>query len=107
MLKCDPMNEKKTPIRKVFGDSPLVKVIDVLVENPNLDYTKKELAEAAEISVPTLYKLWDRLEDEDIVVKTRKIGNTELYKLNTDSTVVKEIVRFEQRVLGEGRKIEA
>lgn len=101
------MNEKKTPIRRVFGDSPLVKVIDVLVENPNLDYTKKELAEAAEISVPTLYKLWEKLGDEEIVVKTRKIGNTELYKLNTDSPVVKEIVRFERRVLEESRRLEA
>lgn len=96
------MNENKTPLRRIFGDSSYIKVIDVLIENPKLDYTKKELAEASEISVPTLYKLWDKLKENKIIKKTRKIGNTQLYKLNESSKVVKEIVKLESRILGEG-----
>ncbi len=62
----------KIPISKVFGDIPKVKVLDTLIENPKLDYSKKGLAEAARISKSTLYKLWDKLEEEEIVQKTWK-----------------------------------
>ena len=89
----------ETPIREIFGNSPKVKVLDTLIENPNLDYSKKELAEAAGISKSTLYKLWDELEEEGIVVETRKIGNATLFKLNEDSKIVRELVRFEKRLL--------
>lgn len=93
------VKENETPIREVFGDSPMVKILDVLLENPKLDYSKKELAEAAGISKSTLYKLWDKLEEGRIVEKTRKIGNATLYKLNEDSRVVQELARFEKRLL--------
>ena len=93
------LKDDKTPIREIFGDSPKVKVLDVLIGNPNLDYSKKELAEAAEISKNTLYKLWDELVEKKMVKKTRKIGNATLYKLNEDSKIVKELVEFEKRLL--------
>lgn len=96
MLK---VKKHETPLREVFGNSPKVKVLDTLIENPKLDYSKKELAEAAGISKSTLYKLWDELEGEGIVEETRKIGNATLYKLNEDSRIVRELVRFEKRLL--------
>ncbi|KXB07243.1 hypothetical protein AKJ51_01730 [candidate division MSBL1 archaeon SCGC-AAA382A20] len=96
MLKVE---KHETPIREIFGNSPKVKVLDTLIENPKLDYSKKELAEAAGISKSTLYKLWDELEEEGIVVETRKIGNATLFKLNEDSKIVRELVRFEKRLL--------
>lgn len=93
------MVERKTPMRSFLGDSPLVKVLDALVENPHSDYSKRELAEAAEISPPTLYKIWDVLEESNLIEETRKIGNATLYKLNEESKLVKELVRFERRLL--------
>lgn len=98
--------KRKTPIRKVFGDSPKVKILNTLIENPKLDYSKKELAKAAGISKSTLYKLWDELDEEGIVQKTRKIGNAVLYKLNEDSTIVRELVRFEKRLLNQETPVE-
>lgn len=88
-----------TPIRRIFGDSPMVKVLDVLIENPIHDYSKRELAEAAEISPTTLYKLLEPLKENGIIKESRKIGNTTLYQLNRESKAVKELVRFERRLL--------
>ncbi|MFP4006334.1 MAG: hypothetical protein ACLFUR_06485 [Candidatus Hadarchaeia archaeon] len=98
------VEKHETPIREVFGDSPKVKVLDTLIENPRLDYSKKELAEASGVSKSTLYKLWDELEGEDIVEETRKIGNATLYKLNENSRIVRELVRFEKRLLRSDEK---
>ncbi|MFB6294717.1 MAG: winged helix-turn-helix domain-containing protein [Candidatus Nanohaloarchaea archaeon] len=86
-------------LAKIFGDTPMVSVLDVLLDHPEMDYSKKELAEAAGISEPTLYRVWPRLEELGIVTETRKYGNAQLYTLDTGSDLVEDIIRFEQSVL--------
>lgn len=83
---------------RVFGETPFITVVDTLLDHPTYDYTKTELAEVNDISRPTLYRIWDRLEALDIVEETRKIGNSQLYRLNTDSKLVKKLVSFEKEI---------
>ncbi|MDY6788781.1 MAG: hypothetical protein SVV03_02350 [Candidatus Nanohaloarchaea archaeon] len=85
----------------LFGNTSFTKVLDTLMDHPNYDYTKKQLAEVNDLSRPTLYKIWPRLERFKIVQPTRKIGNTQLYKLNTESALVKELYRLEQKAAEE------
>lgn len=78
-----------------FGDAPLMRVIDFLVENRGIDYSKTEIARGAEIGWSTLFKIWNRLEKNQIVKKTRVYGNTKLYTLNTKSPVVEKLLKME------------
>jgi len=57
-------------------------------------YTKKDLAEASGISRSTLYNLLDKLETYQIIKPTRKIGSTQLYTLNQESSTTKAIMAF-------------
>jgi Fe2+ or Zn2+ uptake regulation protein len=84
---------------EIFGDSPQVKVLDLLITQDDMEYTKKEIAECAEVGRSTLYTFWDTLERYDIVKKTRRIGNTWLYRINTDSPAVKALQEFQLRVV--------
>ncbi len=84
---------------EIFGDSPQVKVIDLLITQDDLEYTKKEIAECAEVGRSTLYTFWDTLERYEIVKKTRRIGNTWLYKINSDSPAVKALKEFQLRIV--------
>ena len=84
---------------EIFGDSPQVKVLDLLITQDNMEYTKKEIAECADVGRSTLYTFWDTLERYDIVKKTRRIGNTWLYRINTDSSAVKALQEFQLRVV--------
>jgi len=63
----------------VFGAYPQVKVIDLLLTHQNIEYTKEEIAECAEISIDTLYNFWERSEKYGTVKPTRKVGETQLY----------------------------
>ena len=72
-----------------FGNYPIIKVIDFLLENRGFDYSKSEIAENAGIGIATLHQLWDRLEKFGIVKETRKYGNTRLYMLNEESEFVR------------------
>jgi hypothetical protein len=64
-----------------------------------MEYTKKEIAECADVGRSTLYTFWDTLERYNIVKKTRRIGNTWLYRINTDSPAVKALQEFQLRVV--------
>ena len=84
---------------EVFGNSPQVKVIDLLVTQDDMEYTKTEIAECAEVGRSTLYTFWDTLEHYDIVRKTRRIGNTWLYRINKESAAVKALQDFQLKLV--------
>lgn len=81
--------EGATLLVEFFGDYPIIKVIDFLLENRGFDYSKVEIAQNAEIGIATLHQLWGKLEKFGIVKETRKYGNTRLYMLNEENEFVK------------------
>ena len=80
---------------KFFGDYPLIRVLDFLLEERPLDYTKKEIAEKSGIGLSTLHTFWGRLEGLGIVEETRKIDKAHLYRLDKKSKMVKELVAID------------
>jgi len=84
------------------------KIMDVLLDHPNVGYSKKELAEAAGISRSALYNSWDTLEENEIVKEKKKYGGTTLYRLNPDSELVNYLGRIiDSDITVEKEKIEA
>ena len=86
---------EKSSFRLVFGDAPLIKVLDFLIEAREFDYTQTEIAENAEINWATLQKVWPLLEKNEIVLRTRNIGRGRLYKLNISNPLVKKLIELD------------
>lgn len=86
------------PLEKVFGESAVLKVLDVLMEHPSMDYSKKELAETAGIAESTVHRSWDKIEELNAIQESRKYGKTQLYKLNQDSEIIKQIYKLDQQL---------
>ena len=84
--------EEKSSFRMVFGDSPIVKVIDFFLDNREFDYSLTDIAKNSDIGWTTLHQFWNDIVKLGIVSKTRKIGRAELYKLNMNSTLVKKLI---------------
>ena len=82
-------NGEPTLLIEFFGDYPLIRVIDFLLENRGFDYSKVEISKNAEIGIATLHQLWGKLEKFEIVKETRKYGNTRLFMLNEETEFVK------------------
>lgn len=89
----------------LLGDSPRIKVLDFLLEYDIFDFSKKEVADKTKISRGTLNKFWNILVKEKIILKTRKIGNGTLYKLNRGSPIVKELMRLDFTISSKNKKI--
>ncbi len=84
---------------RVFGDSPVVKVIDFLLTEKGLyDYTLKDIAENSNISFVTLQGIFPKLEKIGIVRMTRRIGKAKLYILNEENPLVQKLIRMDKEI---------
>lgn len=82
---------EKTVFLEVFGDSPILRVLDFLILNEEFDYSMTDIAELSGIGYSTLKLFWPKLESEGIVKNTRIVGNAKMYQLNVQNPVVKKL----------------
>jgi len=87
-------------LTKFLGESPVFKIIDFLIENKGMDFTKKDITEGAGISKASLFNYWNQLETQEIVIVTRKFGKTKLYTLNSKNPIVRKLLELESVLIG-------
>ncbi len=85
----------------VFGTSPRVKLLDFLADHIDFDYTISQLHEFSGISRPTLYDLLEELIEEGMVLRTRTVGDSAFFKLDTDSPKVVALLSADFRKVNE------
>ena len=91
----------ETNLVRFFGDNPFVRMLDAFIDNLGGEYSKKEVQELAGISKGALFKHWGKLEELKVVKVTKTFGNTKLFTLNRQSPLVKDVLRFEARMIEE------
>jgi len=93
------MMENKSLFVEFFGDYPLIRVLDFLIEQEGFDYSEKEICKYANVSWNTLKTFWGKLVETKIVVPTRKIGKAQMYKLNTENPIVKQLIELDNTLM--------
>ena len=88
-----------TAFRKLFGDTPKIRVLEYLLEGRELDHSIGDIAEGAGINRVTLFRMWDKILKSKIVIHTRNIGNAKLYKLNMKNSRVKVLTDLFDKVI--------
>ena len=88
-----------TLFRKAFGDTPKIRVIEYLLELGELDCSLTDIAEGAEISRTTLFRIWPDFLKSKLVIHTRKIGNAKLYKINPKNPITKRLAEIFDEIL--------
>ena len=78
-----------------LGDTPVIRVLDFLLTERDLDFFLTEMAEQSGIGRTTLYRIWDILLRSAIVVPTRIIGKAKLYKLNANHPAIRKLIELD------------
>jgi hypothetical protein len=86
---------------EMFGDSPTVRVMDFLLTERDIDFSISDMARNAEIGRATLYRIWDSLIKNELIVFTRNIGKAKLYKLNVENPKVKKLIEIDNLLVME------
>jgi len=79
---------------KFLGESPKIRILDMLITGRELDYSISDIAKQAGIGRATFYRLMDDMLKNKIIIPTRKFGNMQLYKLNLNNNIVNELVKL-------------
>jgi len=93
------MMKETTIFREALGNSPVIRVLDFLIEGRGLDYSLTDIAENANIGWTTLHRIWDKLVQLNIVVPTREIGRAKLFKLNEENPAVEKLIKLYDTLL--------
>ncbi len=84
--------QTKSLFVEFMGDSPMIKMLDYLITERELDFSITDMAENSGIGRATLYRMWDNLTKNKIIVPTRVIGKAKLFRLNTDNKKIKKLI---------------
>ena len=87
--------KNETVFVEIFGSNPVMKVLDFLITFQLFDYPLTEIAKNSGVSYSTLQTFWDKLERNNIIIKTRRVGKSDLYKLNTNNPAVKQLLKLD------------
>ena len=87
--------EEKSVFAEYFGDYPLIRVLDFLIEGRDMDYSMTEIAKNSGVGWTAFSDIWPKVTKKEIVIFTRKIGNAKLFRLNTKNPWVKELIRMD------------
>ncbi|MBU0898537.1 MAG: hypothetical protein ABIH55_01565 [Nanoarchaeota archaeon] len=86
---------------EVFGDNPVIKILDVMISGRGFDYSKADLVRCANISMATVNRELPKLIEKGIIKYTRKIGKAKLYVLNYDSSIAHDIVKLRNTIIND------
>jgi len=91
--------ESKNIFVEIFGKNPIIKVLNFLITFQLFDYPLTEIARNSGVSYSTLQTFWNKLVENNIVIKTRRVGKSDLYKLNTKNPAVQQLIKLDWNLI--------
>jgi len=89
------IKENKSLLLDYFGDTPQLRVMDFLIDNHFFDYPITEIARGSNVSYNSLKTFFPRLIKSKIIIKTRKIGKSDYFKLNIHHIFIKNLIKLD------------
>src|SRR3989344_548499 len=86
--------ENKSAFLEYFGDTPKLRFFDFLIGNHFFDFNMTDMARESRISYNSLKIFFNEFLDKGIIIKTRRVGKSDMYKLNMDNETAKNFIKF-------------
>ena len=87
--------ENKSLFLMQFGDTPQLRVLDFLIDNHFFDYPITGIARESNVSYNSIKLFFEYFVKFGLIVKTRKIGKSDYFKLNLDNDFVKNLIKLD------------
>lgn len=92
------MEKDISVLLQALGDTPKLRVIDFLITFQNFDYSLTDIAEGSEVAYRTLMDFWPDLEANKLVVETRKVGKSRMFKANMEHPIIKGLSKLQLQI---------
>ena len=89
---------EKSSFIEVFGETPVLKVLDFLLNFDSFDYSIGQISKETETKWESVENAINFLIKKGIVKKTRKLGKAQLYMLDKGGELTKMIKEIDLRL---------
>jgi len=86
--------ESQSAFLEYFGDTPKLRFLNFLIGNHFFDFNMTDMAREANISYNSLISFFDEFLKKGIIIKTRRVGKSDMYKLNMENPIAKRFLQF-------------
>jgi len=90
----NPGPEYEGVLSSVFSSRAVSQIMDFFLDHKEFDYSPGEIAKKTGLSFRTIFRELPNLEKSQMVYISRKIGKTNMYRLNTDFQAVIFLEKF-------------
>jgi len=87
-------SEYEGVLSNVFSSRAVSQIVDFFLDHKEFDYSAGEIAKKTGLSFRTIFRELPHLEKNQLVYISRKIGKTNMYRLNTDFQAVIFLEKF-------------
>lgn len=86
--------ENTSAFLEYFGDTPKLRFLNFLIGNHFFDFNMTDMARESNISYNSLASFFQEFLGKGIIIKTRRVGKSDMYKLNTDNPISQNFLKF-------------
>ncbi len=87
-------SEYEGVLSNVFSSRAVSQIVDFFLDHKEFDYSPGEIAKKTGLSFRTIFRELPHLEETQLVYTSRKIGKTNMYRLNRDLQAVTFLEKF-------------
>ena len=91
---------EKSIFLSIVGDSPVMRLLQYLIEGRHFDYTLTDLARNSGVSWATLYAVFPNLLKYNLIKKVREVGRAKLYKINEENEIARQFIKLYDYISG-------
>ena len=81
-----------------LGENPKMRVLDFLMDNFAHDFSLPQIAEGSNVAYTTLIEVLPKLLEQGIIMETRKIGKSRLFKIDLDNPIAKDLFAIDMKL---------
>lgn len=105
-MKIAAYNKLEFAFMEYFGDTPKIRFLDFLIGNHFFDFNMTDIAKESKISYNSLLVFFKDFVDKGIIINTRRVGKSEMYKLNMENSIAINFLKFAWFLTKQDLKIE-
>ena len=92
--ESDTLEEYEGVLSDIFSSRAVSQIMDFFLDHKEFDYSPGEIAKKTGLSFRTIFRELPYLEKNQLIYITRKIGKTNMYRLNVDLQAVNFLEKF-------------
>ncbi|WP_228369157.1 winged helix-turn-helix domain-containing protein [Candidatus Nitrososphaera gargensis] len=81
-------------LARTISSRAVAQILDFFLDHKEFDYSPAEIAKKTGLSFRTIFRELPMLEKYQLIYNSRKIGKTNMYRLNTDFRAVSLLEQF-------------